>query len=109
MSYIPSDLSPTQAFANCPGNTTLYLLGETPNFRFAVCGANGTRQYYMGSNKTGRGGIQLSWADNGFRNGNYLYEPPSYQETDYIDAYLRVYEGEKQIVNEKVIQLYKAN
>lgn len=108
-SYIPSALSPNEAFATCPGNMNLYLVGETPKFKFAVCGANGTPQYYIGASKTDVGRIGLPWADNGFRNENYLYEPPSYHETDYTDAYLRVYKGEEKIVDEKVIQLYKAN
>jgi len=55
---------------------------------------------------------ELTWSGDGFSNGEYTYEPPSYEESSYPDAHLRVYEGnarldDKQLYDEQVIELYK--
>ena len=106
-SYIALAFSPTNAFTTCPENTKLYLIGETEKFRFAVCGANGKSLYYFGLDKTTGSGIKLSGSDSGFWNGNYLYLPPSYQNTNYTNALLRVYQNNNLLVSHPIISLYK--
>ncbi|MBK1990144.1 hypothetical protein A0J48_021890 [Sphaerospermopsis aphanizomenoides BCCUSP55] len=105
--YIPSAFSPSNAFATCPETTKLYLIGETEQFRFAVCGANGRSLYYFGYDKNSGSSIKLSGSDSGFWNGNYLYLPPSYQDTNYTNAILRVYQNNNLIASRPLINLYK--
>jgi serine/threonine protein kinase len=106
-SYKSNILSPAQAFIPCPGNTQLLLLGETPNYQFAICGENKKPVYYIGSNKNGKGEIKVRYSEAGFVYGVNLFLPPSYENTNIENPTLRVFEGGKSILNEKVILLYK--
>jgi hypothetical protein len=106
-SYIPNSFSPENAFTACPQSTQLYLVGETANFNFAVCGANENPQYYVGKHKGTGNGITVPWNGSEFRNGNIVYSPPDYEGTDYEGLELTVDQGDKQLVAEDVIRLYK--
>jgi serine/threonine protein kinase, bacterial len=106
-SYIPNTFSPIDAFTSCPQSSQLYLVGETANFNFAVCGANGNPQYYIGKHKVTNNGITVSWNGSEFRNSDIVYSPPEYEGTDYEGLELTVDQGDKQLVREDVIRLYK--
>ncbi|GAC1458611.1 MAG: hypothetical protein NVS2B14_04140 [Chamaesiphon sp.] len=84
-------------------------MGETANFDFAVCSTNNNPKYYVGKDKSNGKGIIVSWNGSDFRNGNTVYVPPNYQNTNNKDAYLQVYQGQQELVNEKVIRLLIAN
>ena len=104
--YESSAFSPADAFAKCPENTTLYLVGETESFKFAVCG-NGAPSHCIVWDKINQKVINLTQAGEGFSDGSFTYEPPSYENSSYVDASLHVYDGNAVIADEKVIQLYK--
>lgn len=106
-SYILNAFSTENAFTACPGNSQLYLVGETANFNFAVCGLDGNQQYYIGKHKRTGNGITVAWNGAEFRNGNIVYNPPNYEDTDYEDAELTVEQGDEELVREDVISLYK--
>jgi serine/threonine-protein kinase len=106
-SYIPNTFSPENAFTTCPQSSQLYLLGDTANFDFAVCGSDGNPQYYIGKHKRTGNAITVPWDGSEFRNGNIIYSPPNYEDTNYQGAKLTVEQGDEDLVDEDVINLYK--
>ncbi|HEY9667565.1 MAG TPA: SH3 domain-containing protein, partial [Coleofasciculaceae cyanobacterium] len=98
-------------FTACPGNTTLYLLGETKKHHFAVCGENGEPRYYIGESKYDGERLEppVPWSNDGFSRGNVLYDPPFYGVTHSSNNKIRVYTNKNSPeYNEfEVIRLYK--
>lgn len=104
--YIANAIDSNDAFADCPNNGTLELLGETADFYFAVCENNGEPSYYLGKSKQSDNQINVPWS-NGFYNGQYLYDPPLYGLINTTDDRLQVYEQGDLIVNQPVTKLYE--
>ena len=104
--YIANAIDSDDAFADCPNNGTLELLGETNDFYFAVCEKNGELSHYLGKSKESNNQITVPWS-NGFYNGKYLYDPPLYGLINSTDDQLQVYEQGDLIVNQTVTRLYE--
>jgi len=107
--YVAAALTPEAVFTECPDNTHFQVVGETPSFHFAVCGENRFPKFYLGQDKGSGNGIQVSWKGQreGFRNGTYLYQVPNFRNRGGADPRLRVYQGDKQLVDEEVTRLYR--
>jgi serine/threonine protein kinase, bacterial len=106
-SYIPQFFKPELASLKCLENAQIYLLGETKNFNFIVCGRDGVTTYYIGKHKNTGNGITVFWNGSEFRNQDTVYEPPKYQDIKYNNPYLVVRQNNREIFKEKITKLYK--
>ncbi|PSB03059.1 serine/threonine-protein kinase [Merismopedia glauca] len=106
-SYIPQALKPELAPIKCLENAEIYLLGETANFDFVVCGMNQIPAYYIGKHKRTGNGITVFGNGSEFRNQVTVYQPPRYQSIKYNSPYLVVRQNDLEILKEEITTLYK--
>ncbi len=107
---IPEDTEETMeisdALLTCPDDSEINLFGETDDFHFAVCSNDGELRYYLGQEKGTDSKITVPW-NQGFYNGEYLYEPPIYGAINATENRLQVYLKGELFFNEEVISLYE--
>jgi serine/threonine-protein kinase len=107
-SYMEAALPAENVMISCPDSSAVYLFGETTNFNFAVCGENNNPRYYIGRGKKTGNSITVPWKGDGFYNGDYLYDVPDFRASDFSNNdELRVYQGDRLLTNEQIVQLYR--
>lgn len=105
--YRMAELEKTGISNKCPEGTRLNTVGETANYRYALCAGNES-DYYVGQSKRGGESITVQRQSNDpinvFRKGEYVYRLNS--EEGSANMYLEVLQRNRRLMREMVQKVY---